>query len=91
MGYINMPSSKTFISYVRFEASTAVSMKNAVFWYFKSCGCCNKRRLIGAHHLHHQGDKNRRAMNYIFLGSVLRLLFTVMVLPRTPILITLMR
>jgi hypothetical protein len=40
--------------------------------------------------LHHQGDRNWRASNKVFLRSVLRLLLDANFVHRTPILVTLM-
>jgi hypothetical protein len=37
-------------------------MKNADFWDVAPCGSCKNRRFGGTLHLHHQGDKNRRAL-----------------------------
>jgi hypothetical protein len=34
-------------NYVRFEVSTAVTMKNAVFWEVTPCGSCKNRRFGG--------------------------------------------
>jgi hypothetical protein len=36
-----------FGQFVRFEVSTAVTMKNGVFWDVTPCGCCNNRRCGG--------------------------------------------
>jgi hypothetical protein len=44
---------------VRFEVSTAVTMKNAVFWDVTPRGSCKNRRFGGTYRLLHQGDKNR--------------------------------
>jgi hypothetical protein len=49
---------------VRFEVFTAVTMENAVFWDVTQCGSCKNRRFGGTHHLHHQGDENRRARKH---------------------------
>jgi hypothetical protein len=35
------------------KISTAVTMKNVVFWDVTPCGSCRTQ------HLHHQGDENR--------------------------------
>jgi hypothetical protein len=51
--------------YVRFEAFTAVTMKNAVFWYVTPCGFLKNRRLGGMYLLHHQGENIRRAKNNV--------------------------
>jgi hypothetical protein len=40
-----------------------VAMQNAVFWDVTPCGSRENRRLGGMYHLHHHGDKNRRARN----------------------------
>jgi hypothetical protein len=55
-------------------------MKNAVFWDVMPRGSCKNRNGGGTYHLHHQGDKNRRAINIIIANAV----------PRSPILVTLM-
>jgi hypothetical protein len=65
-------------------------MKNAVFWYVTLCDSCKKRQFGGTYRLHHQGDKNQRAKNDVFLPSVPRLLVIANVIPRPPILVTLM-
>jgi hypothetical protein len=44
---------------VRFEAFTAVTMKNGVVWVVTPCGSCNNRRFGGTWRLLHHGDKNR--------------------------------
>jgi hypothetical protein len=44
---------------VRFEAFTAVTMKNFVFWVVTPCDSCKNRRFGGTWRLLHQGDKNR--------------------------------
>jgi hypothetical protein len=33
--------------------------------YVAPCGSCKNRRFGGTHHLHHQGEKNRRARNNV--------------------------
>jgi hypothetical protein len=45
--------------------STAVTMKNDVFWHVPLCGSCKNRRFGGTHRRHHQGDKNRRARTLV--------------------------
>jgi hypothetical protein len=64
-------------------------MENFVFWDIRLCGSCKNRRFGGTYRLHHLGDKNGRARNYV-LRSVLRLLVTANVVPSSPILVTLM-
>jgi hypothetical protein len=56
-------------------------MKKAVIWDVTLCGSCKNRRFGGTYHFHHQGDKIR---------SVLQLLVAANVVPRSPILVTLM-
>jgi hypothetical protein len=34
------------LSYARFEGSTAVTKKNAVFWDVTPCGCCKIQQLV---------------------------------------------
>jgi hypothetical protein len=50
-------------SHARFEAFTAVTMKNAVFWDVAACRSCVNRRFGGTYHLHLQGRKIREARN----------------------------
>jgi hypothetical protein len=40
-------------------------MQNAVFWDVTSCDASKNQRFGGMDHLHHQGDKNRRARNNV--------------------------
>jgi hypothetical protein len=42
-------------AFVRFEVSTAVTMKNGVFWDVAQCGSCKNRRFGGTNRLLHQG------------------------------------
>jgi hypothetical protein len=51
------------MKYVRCEAFTAVTMKNAVFLDTVPCGSCKNRHIGGTYCNHHQGDKNRLARN----------------------------
>jgi hypothetical protein len=51
--------------YVRFEVSTAVTMKNTISYYETPCGHCKNRCLGGHYRLHHQGGKNQRARNNV--------------------------
>jgi hypothetical protein len=44
---------------VRFEAFTAVTMKNVVFWDVALCRSCVNRRFGGKHRLHLQGRRIR--------------------------------
>jgi hypothetical protein len=44
---------------VRFEVSTAVTMKNAVFWDVAPCSSCVNQRFGGTYLLHLQGRKIR--------------------------------
>jgi hypothetical protein len=57
------------------EVSTAVTMKDTVFWNVTPCGSCKSRRLGGTYRLYHQGDKNFRARNNLssnyFFHSIL--------------------
>jgi hypothetical protein len=45
-------------NFVRFEVSTAVTMKNGVFWDVTPCGSCKNRCFGGTWLLLHQGDKS---------------------------------
>jgi hypothetical protein len=45
--------------YVRFEAFTAVTMKNVVFWDVELCRSCVNRHFGGTYRLHLQGRKIR--------------------------------
>jgi hypothetical protein len=56
-------SSKATYSYVRFEVSMAVAMKNVVFWYVAPCGSCKNRRFGGKYRLHHQQASNNDSNN----------------------------
>jgi hypothetical protein len=40
-------------------------MKNVVLLDVTPCGSCKKQRFGGMYHLHHEGDKNRRARNNV--------------------------
>jgi hypothetical protein len=53
------------LCYVRLEILAAVTKKNAVFWDVTWCDRCKNQCFVGTHHLHHQGDKNRRARNNV--------------------------
>jgi hypothetical protein len=44
--------------HVRFEALTAVTMKNAVFWDVTQCAFCKNRRFGGTHRFQHHGKKS---------------------------------
>jgi hypothetical protein len=48
---------------VRVEVSTAVTMKNAVFWDVASYRYLVSRRFGGTYRIHLQGIRNPRAMN----------------------------
>jgi hypothetical protein len=63
------------------RADLTAIVKNAVFWDVTPCGSCKNSRYGGTYRLHHQGDKNR---------SLLRLLVIANIVPRSPILVTLM-
>jgi hypothetical protein len=55
---LKWPSSiRTFL--VRFEAFTAVTMNNVVFWEVALCRFCVDRRFGGTYRLHLQGSKIR--------------------------------
>jgi hypothetical protein len=43
--FIFYEGGKEVSSRLRFEVFTAVTMKNAVFWDVKPCGCCKNRRF----------------------------------------------
>jgi hypothetical protein len=45
-----------FLSYIRFEVFTAVTMKNAVFWDVAQCRYCVNRSFGGTYRLHLQGS-----------------------------------
>jgi hypothetical protein len=51
--------SRTQKYYVRFEAFTAVTMKNVVFWDVALCRSCVDRRFGGTYRLHLQAIKIR--------------------------------
>jgi hypothetical protein len=79
----------------------AVIMKIAVFWDVTPCGCCKNRRFGGMYCLHYQGDKSQRARNNVisnyqpkhtakeYYVSAPLLLVIADVIPRSPILVTL--
>jgi hypothetical protein len=50
---------KLFYFFVRFEVFTAVTMKNAVFWYVAPCSSCVNRRFGGTYRLNLQSRKIR--------------------------------
>jgi hypothetical protein len=60
-----------------------VTMKNGVFWDVTQRDSCKYRRFGGTYRLLHQGDT-------VFLRSVRQLLVTAIVVPSSPILVTLM-
>jgi hypothetical protein len=72
---------------VRFQVSTAVTVKNAVFWDVTPCGSCKNLRFRGTYRLHHQSERNQRVRRYV--SCVHRLLFTADI-PSSTILVTLM-
>jgi hypothetical protein len=53
-------NSVTYSRVVRFEVFTAVTMKNAVFWYVVPYRSCVDRRFGGTYRLHFQGRKIRK-------------------------------
>jgi hypothetical protein len=57
--YLQTKNSKKNGDYVRSEVSTAVTMKNGVFWDVTPCCSCKNRRFGGTQRLLRQGDKNR--------------------------------
>jgi hypothetical protein len=58
--------------YVRFEVSTAVTMKNDIFFGVMPCVSCDNRCFGGTCRLHHQGEKDQRASNKVSNGIMLR-------------------
>jgi hypothetical protein len=50
---------------VRFEVFTAVTMISVAFLDGTPCGFCKNRRFGRKYHLHHQGDRKRRARNNV--------------------------
>jgi hypothetical protein len=52
-------SARFFQNFVRFEAFTAVTMKNVVFWDVAPCISCVNRRFGGTYRLHLQDRKIR--------------------------------
>jgi hypothetical protein len=58
-------------------------MKNAIFWDVAPYGYCKNRRFGGNYRFHNQGDGNQQARRNV------RLLITAVVVPRSPILVTL--
>jgi hypothetical protein len=59
---LQIPASYCF---VRFVVSTAVTMKDAVFWGVTPCSSCENRRFEGMYHLHHQGEQNQQTSKNI--------------------------
>jgi hypothetical protein len=59
--YFGKERNSTF--FIRFEVFMEATMKNAVFWDVMPCGSCKNQCFGGTSHVHHQGDKNRRARN----------------------------
>jgi hypothetical protein len=57
MGRHHEGSGNNIVIYVRFEAFTAVTMKNVVFWDVALCMSCVNRRFGGTYSLHLQGRK----------------------------------
>jgi hypothetical protein len=55
--FSNFYSRKEVKYYVRFEVSTAMTMKNAVFWDVAPCRYCINRRFRGTYRLHLQGRR----------------------------------
>jgi hypothetical protein len=47
--------------YLRFEVSTAVTIKNTVFWDVTSCDSCKNRRFGETYRLKHHDEENQRA------------------------------
>jgi hypothetical protein len=52
-----MTKLRNLLKYVRFEAFTAVTMKNVVFWDVALCRSSVNRRFGGTYRLHLQGRK----------------------------------
>jgi hypothetical protein len=73
-----------------------MTIQNSVFWDVTMFGPCRNRHFGGTYRLHHQDDKNRRAVTnnrstlLVYHRSVLWLLVTANVVPSLPILVTLM-
>jgi hypothetical protein len=69
-------------------------MRNATFWYVTAFDYYNNQSFERTYRLHHQGDRNPRAMNNVTattnLSKLLQMLFTANVVPSAPILATLM-
>jgi hypothetical protein len=59
--------------YEKFEVSSAVTMKNAVFWDVTTCGF--RSRLFGGMYcLYHQAEKNRRARSIVSSNKLIILM-----------------
>jgi hypothetical protein len=54
--------------HVRFDVSTAVTIRNDVFWDVRPCGSCKNRRFGGTYSFHHQGVKGRT--QYVSMSSL---------------------
>jgi hypothetical protein len=51
--------------YIEAPVQMYETMKHAVLWYVTPCGSCKNGRFGGTYRLHHQGDKNQLARNYV--------------------------
>jgi hypothetical protein len=65
------------LGHVRFEVSTAVTIKNGVFWDVTQCDSCKNRRFGGTYHLALQGGRNQRSRKNVSS----KLLLTAKVVP----------
>jgi hypothetical protein len=70
-------------------------MKNAVFWDVTMCDSCKNRHLGGTYRPHHQGDKNWKvrnnfSSNYHLKNAAKKHIVIANVVPKSPILVTLM-
>jgi hypothetical protein len=52
-----------------FQAFTALTMKNALFWDVTQCGSCKNRHFGEMYSFHHQGGKNLQDMNNFTVTS----------------------
>jgi hypothetical protein len=67
-------ASRTVNSVVKFEAFTAVTVKNAVFWSVTSCGSSKVWHFGGTHRFHFQGKNSATQEKSFSFGVVLQLL-----------------
>jgi hypothetical protein len=63
------------LSFVRFEVSTVVTMKNAIFWEMTPCGYSKNRRFGGTYRLRHQGALESELVAVTLYAALVRARF----------------